>query len=79
MIPIWGFPKKWVYLFGGPHSTGYNILGSILGSPYFGNLPYNPYIITIVGRVLQCSPSTKPEASKFRRGELKYESRSQTM
>ena len=26
--------------FGGPHSKDYSILGSILGSPYFGKLPY---------------------------------------
>ena len=26
--------------FGGPHNKDYSILGSILGSPYFGNLPY---------------------------------------
>ena len=34
-----GFPKLWV-LFGGPHNKDYNILGSILGSPYFGKLPF---------------------------------------
>ena len=27
-------------LFGGPHNKDYSILGSILGSPYFGKLPY---------------------------------------
>ena len=27
------------YLFGGPHNKDYSILGSILGSPYFGKLP----------------------------------------
>ena len=26
--------------FGGPNSKDYSILGSILGSPYFGKLPY---------------------------------------
>ena len=26
-------------LFGGPHNKDYSILGSILGSPYFGKLP----------------------------------------
>ena len=34
-----GFPKLGVP-FGGPHSKDYKILGSILGSPYFGKLPY---------------------------------------
>ena len=28
------------YLFGGPYNKDYTILGSILGSPYFGKLPY---------------------------------------
>ena len=28
----------------GSHNKDYSILGSILGSPYFGKLPYNPYI-----------------------------------
>ena len=28
------------YLFGGPHHKDYYILGSILGSPYFGKLPF---------------------------------------
>ena len=32
----WGFQG---YLFGGLHNKDYNILGSILGSPYFGKLP----------------------------------------
>ena len=27
------------YPFGGPHNKDYSILGSILGSPYFGKLP----------------------------------------
>ena len=32
---IWGFPKIRDTL------VGYSILGSILGSPYFGKLPYH--------------------------------------
>ena len=28
------------YLFGGPYNKDYSILGSILGSPHFGKLPY---------------------------------------
>ena len=31
------------YFFGGPHHKDYSILGSILGSPYFGKLP-NPQL-----------------------------------
>ena len=33
------FPKLG-YHFGGPYNKDYNILGSILGSPYFGKLPH---------------------------------------
>ena len=32
---------------GVPHNKDYNILGSILGSPYLGKLPYSPCIIPI--------------------------------
>ena len=28
------------YHFGVPHNMGYSILGSIVGSPYFGELPF---------------------------------------
>ena len=31
------------YLFGGPHSEDYTILGSILGSPYFWKISYRDY------------------------------------
>ena len=45
MVPlIWGFPKTRGTIWGGPHNKDYSILGSILGStlgsPYFGKLPY---------------------------------------
>ena len=33
--------QNYGYLFGGPHNKGYSILGSILGSPYLGKLPYH--------------------------------------
>ena len=36
---VWGFPKIRVP-FGGPCKKDYSILGFILGSPYFGKLPY---------------------------------------
>ena len=35
-IAIWGFLKLGV----GPNNKDHSILGSILGSPYFGKLPY---------------------------------------
>ena len=35
-----GVSQNWGYLFGGPYNKDYSILGSILGSPYFGKLPY---------------------------------------
>ena len=37
---IWGFPKIRGYLFGGPHNKDHSTLGSILGSPCFGKLPF---------------------------------------
>ena len=35
----WEFPKIRGTFLGGPHNKDYNILGSILGPPYFGKLP----------------------------------------
>ena len=35
-----GVSQNWGYLFGGPYNKDYSILGSILGSPYFGKLPF---------------------------------------
>ena len=46
---IWGFPKIRGTLFGGPYNKDYSVLGSILGSPYLGKLPYiiaTPYHIS---------------------------------
>ena len=37
---ICGFPKIRGTLIGGPHNKDYSILGSILGSPDFGNVPF---------------------------------------
>ena len=37
--PKWGFPKIRGTLIGGPRNKDYSILGSILGSPNFGNVP----------------------------------------
>ena len=34
-----GVSQNQGYLFGGPYNKDYSILGSILGSPYFGKLP----------------------------------------
>ena len=38
-----GISQNYGYLFGGPHNKDYSILGSILGPPYFGKLPYRGY------------------------------------
>ena len=35
-----GFPKLGGTFLGGPHNKDYNMLGSILGSPCFGKLPF---------------------------------------
>ena len=41
-----GVSKKQGYLFGGPYTKEYSILGSILlGSPYLWKLPYEYHII----------------------------------
>ena len=36
---IWRFKIMGTF-FGGPYNKDYSILGSILGSPYFGKLPF---------------------------------------
>ena len=36
-----GVSQNYGYLFGSPHNKDYSILGSILGFPYFGKLPYS--------------------------------------
>ena len=33
--------QNYGYLFRGPHNKDYSTLGSILGSPYWGNLPFS--------------------------------------
>ena len=38
---IWGLPKIRGYLFRGPINRDNSIIGSILGSPNFGKLPYS--------------------------------------
>ena len=37
-----GVSQIWGYLLGGLYDKDYSILGSILGSPYFGKLSYSP-------------------------------------
>ena len=39
-LSIWGVSQNYGYLFGDPYNKDYSILGSILGSPYFGKLAY---------------------------------------
>ena len=34
--------QNYGYLVGGPYNKDYSILGSILGYPNFGKLPYSP-------------------------------------
>ena len=38
-----GVSQNQGYHFRGPNNKDYSILGSILGSPYFGKLPYRNY------------------------------------
>ena len=37
--------ENWGYHFGGPHNKDYSILGSKLGSLYFGKLPPNSSVL----------------------------------
>ena len=37
---LFGGFQNWGYLIGGPHNKDCNILWSVLGSPYFGKLPF---------------------------------------
>ena len=39
---MWEFPEIRGTFWGGPSHKDYGILGSILGSPYFGKLPCLP-------------------------------------
>ena len=39
---MWGFPTSRGTFLGGPHNKDYSILGSILGYPDSGKLPYVP-------------------------------------
>ena len=48
-INIWGVSQNYGYLFGGPYNEDYNILGFILGFPYFGKLLSFSFI-RILGR-----------------------------
>ena len=36
------------YHFGDPHNKDYSILGSILGSPYFGKPPWHSFVMTFI-------------------------------
>ena len=40
---IWGVSKIRGYLFEGPHNKDYSTLGSVLGFPYLGKVPFNCY------------------------------------
>ena len=48
-VTIWGFPKIRGTFVGVPHSKDYNMLESILGSPYFGKLLYG-----VKGHIFVC-------------------------
>ena len=43
IVGYMGDSQNWGYLFGGPNNKDYSILGSILGYPSFGKLPYRDY------------------------------------
>ena len=49
-----GGSQSYGYLFGGPHNKDYNILGSILGSPFLRKLPY-AHMYKYIMCVITCS------------------------
>ena len=46
--PYLGVSQNKGYLIGGPHNKDYIILGSILGSSYFGKPPYNVFLYSLL-------------------------------
>ena len=61
-----GVSQNWGYHFRGPNNQDYSVLGSILGSPYFGKLPYifpdwfhkdHIYILMLLYILVYCSIS----------------------
>ena len=53
-IGIYGVSPNWGYLFGGPYNKDCSVLGSILGSPYFGKLPSLCLMFWLAGGCLGC-------------------------
>ena len=49
--------QKQGYLFGDPHNKDHSILGSILGSPYLGKVPYHE---NMWGTILQANSHLLP-------------------
>ena len=54
-----GFPKNRGTIFGGPNNQDYNILGSILGSSYFGKLSSKAALKTVLCAFLE-RPGGRP-------------------
>ena len=48
MLLFGGFPKLGVPFLGTPHNKDYSILGSILGSPYIGKLPFVSLVLFVL-------------------------------
>ena len=49
-----GFSQNKGYPFGGPHNKDYSMLGSILGSHYFGKLPYSRFYLSMLVDYVGC-------------------------
>ena len=60
------FPKLGVP-FGGPYNRDYSILGSKLGSPYFGKLPYKPSTLNPEPSCQEFPPSTPSKSRPLSR------------
>ena len=69
-----GFPKIRGTLFEGPNNKDYSILGSILGSPYFGKLPliHNklPYLCLLERLLCSCFRKGNFNLSPHAKAEL---------
>ena len=69
-----GFPKLGGSLIGGPYNKDYSILGSILGSPHFGKLPYVASDGILMSSALQAGGASNARnlPSRGRRGFCAY-------
>ena len=59
VLGLYGGSQNYGYPFGGPHNKDYNILGSTLGFPYLGKLPYRDPITGVMGIMVNKMETTR--------------------